>query len=97
MLVFYDYESVSLTGVLQIEQSNMVNLDWALAHMDGVKSKKMRRKSGTAEDWVYETELKEIGEDVGSVPSCSELKLTALNAGGSQGSRCSPLGRQCVS
>jgi hypothetical protein len=65
MLVFYDCESVSLIGVLQIEQSNMVNLDWALAHMDGVKSKKTRRKPGTAEDWVYETELKEIGEDVG--------------------------------
>src|SRR5580698_6084737 len=39
-------------GSWQIEHSNIVNFDWALAHMD-VKSKKMRRKLGTAEDWVY--------------------------------------------
>jgi hypothetical protein len=56
---------VPLIGVLQIEQANIVNFDWALAHMDGVKSKKTRRKSGTAEDWVYETEMKDMGEDVG--------------------------------
>ena len=82
----------------QIESSNIVNFDWALAHMDGVKSKKTRRKSGTAEDWVYETELKEMGEDVGETSrSYPELKLISINAGRSQGSWCSPLGRQFVS
>ena len=55
---------VSLIGVTQIEQANIVNFDWALAHMDGVKSKKTRRKSGTGEDWVDEVEMKDMGEDV---------------------------------
>ena len=59
---------MSLIGDLQIEDSNIVNLDWALAHMDGAKSKKTRGKSGTAEDWVYEAETKEMGEDVGVAP-----------------------------
>lgn len=57
---------MSLIGVLQIEHANIVNLDWALAHMDGVKSKKTRRKSGTGEDCVDETEMKDMGEDVGA-------------------------------
>ncbi|KAI9454269.1 P-loop containing nucleoside triphosphate hydrolase protein [Russula earlei] len=48
---------------MAIEHANIVNLDWALAHMDGVKSKKTRRKSGTAEDWVYEAEMKDAVED----------------------------------
>jgi hypothetical protein len=66
--------------------------------MDGVKSKKTRRKSGTAEDWVYETEIKDIGEDVSVVLNHTpKVKLTPTNAGGSQGSWCSPLGRQYVS
>ena len=56
---------MSLIGVLQIEQANIVNFDWALAHMDGAKSKKTRRKSGTGEDWVYEADMKDLGEDVG--------------------------------
>ena len=55
---------MSLIGILQIEHANIVNFDWALAHMDGVKSKKTRRKLGTAEDWVYEAEMKDVGEDV---------------------------------
>ena len=55
-------------GVLQIEQANIVNFDWALAHMDSVKSRKTRRKSGTAENWVYESEMKDTGEDVGVAP-----------------------------
>jgi hypothetical protein len=50
---------------MQIEQANIVNFDWALAHIDAVKSKKTRRKSGTGEDWVDETEIKDMGEDVG--------------------------------
>lgn len=58
---------VSLIEVPQIEHANIVNLDWALAHMDAVKSKKTRRKTGTAEDWVYEAEMKDTGEDVGAV------------------------------
>lgn len=52
----------------QIEHANIVNLDWALAHMDVVRSKKARRKSGTAEDWIYEAETKETVEDVSEVP-----------------------------
>ena len=52
----------------QIERANIVNLDWALAHMDVVKAKKARRKSGTTEDWVYEAEMKDIVEDVSIVP-----------------------------
>lgn len=59
---------MSLIGILQIEQAHIVNFDWALAHMDGVKSRKMRRKSGTAENWVYESEMKDMGEDVGVAP-----------------------------
>ena len=55
----------------QIERANIVNLDWALAHMDVVKAKKARRKSGTTEDWVYEAEMKDIVEDVSDVPSPS--------------------------
>ena len=58
---------MSLIGVLQIEHANIVNFDWALAHMDGAKSKKTRRKSGTGEDWVDETEMKNTGEDVSVV------------------------------
>jgi len=75
-----------------IEQANIVNLDWALAHMDAVRSKKTTRKSGTAEDWVYEAEMKDTIEDVGaSAPTCAKsesLTLTKSNLGGSQGSRC---------
>ena len=51
----------------QIEHANIVNLDWALAHMDVVRSKKARRKSGTTEDWVYEAEMKDTVEDVSDV------------------------------
>ena len=58
---------MSLNVVVQIERANIVNFDWALAHMDSVKSKKTRRKTGTAEDWVYETEIKDMGEDVSVV------------------------------
>jgi hypothetical protein len=83
---------VSLILVSQIEQANIVSLDWALAHMDAVRSKKTRRKSGTAEDWVYEAEMKDTIEDVGaSVPTCAESEsftLTKSNLGGSQGSWC---------
>ena len=89
---------VSLIIVPQIEHANIVNLDWALAHMDAVKSKKTRRKTGTAEDWVYEAEMKDAGEDVSTALHCTpKVKLIPINAGGSQGSWCSPLGRQCVS
>ena len=49
---------------MQIEQANIVDLDWALAHMDAVKSKKTRQKMGAAEDWVYEAEMKDSIEDV---------------------------------
>jgi hypothetical protein len=31
--------------------------------MDGAKSKKTRRKSGAGDDWVDETEMKDMGED----------------------------------
>jgi hypothetical protein len=87
-----------LIEVPQIEHANIVNLDWALAHMDAVKSKKTRRKTGTAEDWVYEAEMKDTGEDVGAVLYYSPTAmLTPTNAGGSQGSWCSSLGRQYVS
>ena len=58
---------MSLIGVLQIEHANIVNFDWALAHMDGAKTKKTRRKSGTGDDWVDEIEMKDMGEDVGAV------------------------------
>jgi DNA excision repair protein ERCC-6-like 2 len=58
----------SLTVVPQIEHANIVNLDWALAHMDVVKSKKTRRRTSTTEGWVYEAEIKDtIEEDVGAV------------------------------
>jgi hypothetical protein len=82
----------------QIEDANIVNLDWALAHMDVVKTKKTRRKTGTDEDWVYEAEIKDTGEDVGAVFHYTpKVKLMPSNPGGSQGSWCSPLGRQYVS
>jgi hypothetical protein len=88
---------VSLIEVPQIEHANIVNLDWALAHMDAVKSKKTRRKTGTAEDWVYEAEMKDTGEDVGAVLHYSpKVRLMPTNTGGPQGSRCPPLGRQYV-
>jgi hypothetical protein len=59
---------LSLKVLSQIEHANIVNLDWALAHMDAVKSKKTRRRTSTAEDWVYEAEMKDtIEEDVGAV------------------------------
>lgn len=37
--------------------------------MDVVKSK-ARRKTGTAEDWVYEAEIKDTAEDVSTVLHC---------------------------
>ncbi len=65
--------------------------------MDSVKSKKTRRKSGTAEDWVYETEMKDMGEDVGILPHYTpKVKLTPINAGGAQGPWCSSSGREYV-
>ena len=57
----------SLTVLPQIEHANIVNLDWALTHMDAVKSKKTRQKTGAAEDWVYEAEMKDSIEDVSAV------------------------------
>ncbi|KAH9976865.1 P-loop containing nucleoside triphosphate hydrolase protein [Lactifluus volemus] len=57
--IFTLYEDTSSTK-LAIERANIINLDWALAHME---SKKARRKTGTVEDWVYEAELKDIAED----------------------------------
>lgn len=51
----------------QIEHANIVNLDWALAHMDAVRSKKTRQKTGAAEDWVYEAEMKDSIEDVSAI------------------------------
>ena len=46
----------------------MINLDWALAHMDTIKSKRVRKKKGTAEEWVYEAEVKDSKEDVSTFP-----------------------------
>ena len=57
----------SLTFVPQIEHANIVNLDWALSHMEAAKSKKTRQKPGAAEDWVYEAEMKESIEDVSAI------------------------------
>jgi hypothetical protein len=64
-----------------------------------MESKKARRKTGTAEDWVYEAELKDTVEDVSTVlRSGLCLKLTySTNVGGSQGSWSSTFGRQYVS
>ncbi|TFY76961.1 hypothetical protein EWM64_g7051 [Hericium alpestre] len=60
--IFKLHENTSTTKVA-IERANMVNLDWALAHMDAIKAKKPRKKNGAAEDWVYEAEAKETKED----------------------------------
>jgi hypothetical protein len=57
----------SLTVLPQIEHANIVNLDWALAHMDAVRSKNTRRKAGAAEDWVYDAEMKDSIEDVSAM------------------------------
>jgi len=44
--------------------------------MDVVKSKKTRRRTGSAEDWVYEAEMKETAEDVGAIaPLCRMRSL----------------------
>ena len=82
----------------QIEHANLVNLDWALAHMDVVRSKKAPRKSGATEDWVYEAEMKDIVEDVSDVPySGLVLKRHAPSiAGRSQRSWCPIVRRQYV-
>ncbi|KAI0060152.1 hypothetical protein BV25DRAFT_986960 [Artomyces pyxidatus] len=60
--IFKLHEDASSTK-MAIERANLINLDWALAHMDAIKSKKMRQKAGTAEDWVYEAETKESHEE----------------------------------
>ena len=75
----------SLTVISQIERANIVNLDWALAHMGVVKSKKTLRKASTAEDWVYEAEMKDtIEEEVGaSTLHAPDVTLTQINVGGS--------------
>lgn len=72
----------------QIERANIINLDWALAHME---SKKARQK---VEDWVYEAELKDTAEDVSTVLQYGlGLKLMySTNVGGSQGSWSSTFG-----
>lgn len=36
--------------------------------MDVVRSNKAQRKSGAAEDWVYEVEMKDTMEDVSTTP-----------------------------
>ncbi|KAI0255595.1 P-loop containing nucleoside triphosphate hydrolase protein [Lactifluus subvellereus] len=59
--IFALHDDTSSTK-MAIERANIVNLDWALAHVDVVKSK-ARRKTGTAEDWVYEAEIKDTVED----------------------------------
>ncbi|KAH9012859.1 P-loop containing nucleoside triphosphate hydrolase protein [Lactarius deliciosus] len=60
--IFALHETTSSTK-MAIEHANIVNLDWALAHMDVVKSKKAQRKSGTTEDWVYDAEMKDTVDD----------------------------------
>jgi hypothetical protein len=59
----------------QIEHANIVNLDWALTHMEAAKAKKTQQKTGAAEDWVYEAEMKDSTEDV-SVTFYYALNLT---------------------
>ncbi|KAI0270605.1 P-loop containing nucleoside triphosphate hydrolase protein [Gloeopeniophorella convolvens] len=59
--IFTLHEDASSTK-MAIEHANMVNLDWALANMDAIKSKK-RQKPGATEDWVYEAEIKDTVED----------------------------------
>ncbi|KAI0299056.1 P-loop containing nucleoside triphosphate hydrolase protein [Multifurca ochricompacta] len=60
--IFAFHEDTSSTKMV-IERANIVDLDWALAHMNVVRSKKSHRKPGTAEDWVYEAEMKDAVED----------------------------------
>ena len=63
----------------QIEHANIVNLDWALAHMDVVKSKKTQQRRSTAEDWVYEAEINETtGGDVSAILHFSECDAYAV-------------------
>lgn len=60
--IFKLHENSSTTK-MAIERANLINLDWALAHMDTIKSKRVRKKKGTAEEWVYEAEVKDSKED----------------------------------
>ncbi|KAA1466811.1 hypothetical protein DENSPDRAFT_831699 [Dentipellis sp. KUC8613] len=60
--IFKLHENTSTTK-MAIERANLINLDWALAHMDAIKSKKPRKKGGAAEDWVYEAEAKDTKDD----------------------------------
>ncbi|KAI0312226.1 P-loop containing nucleoside triphosphate hydrolase protein [Amylostereum chailletii] len=57
--IFKLHEDTSTTK-MAIERANVGNLDWALGHMDVVKSKAASKKK---EAWVYETEAKELKED----------------------------------
>jgi hypothetical protein len=50
-----------LTRSSQIEKANLAELDWALANMDGSKSKKQGK---TGEDWFADVDVKGTKEDV---------------------------------
>lgn len=48
----------------QIETATMAELDWALAHMGGTKTKKRPKGKSKEVDWVYEAESKGSKEEV---------------------------------
>ena len=49
---------------IKIEEANIKELDWALAHMGSGKSKKTGTNGGGGEDWIREAESKVSTEEV---------------------------------
>ncbi|KAI0045188.1 hypothetical protein FA95DRAFT_1583483 [Auriscalpium vulgare] len=48
---------------MAIERANLMDLDWALAHMDAITSKKAAQRKSGGDDWIYEAEEQEKSED----------------------------------
>jgi hypothetical protein len=55
----------------------MAELDWALAHMGGAKSKKRPKGKGKDVDWVYEAESKGGKGEVNLLHSSISASLTS--------------------
>ncbi|KAL6308864.1 P-loop containing nucleoside triphosphate hydrolase protein [Sparassis latifolia] len=68
--IFKLHEHTSTTK-MAIERASLVDLDWALAHLD---AKKKRKSSPSASQWVYEAEAKG-GKEYGDLSGLGALLL----------------------
>jgi hypothetical protein len=63
-------KDVDDSNLPQIEKATIMELDWALAHLNSKSKKPAKAK---AEDWVYEADMKGGKEEVSRLSPCFTL------------------------